>query len=171
MTSAILLSNGDLCFVDDDWHPMLSCVNWNICTNRWTSYAVHRERYGQGRRHIVAMHRLILDAGPGEVVDHINGNGLDNRRVNLRIVTTHENNLNRFKNTRGSSQFKGVTWAKERWQAQIKLHGQMYYLGRFESEIEAARAYDLAARKLFKEFAKLNFPHDAPLPVSRGLER
>jgi hypothetical protein len=106
------------------------------------------------------MHRLIMQPRPDQVVDHINGDGLDNRRANLRICTQAENARNRRKGT-GTSRYKGVSLAKGRtkpWRAQIRVGDQVRNLGYFADEGEAARAYDAAASQLFGDFARLNCP-------------
>lgn len=110
------------------------------------------------------LHRVILarmlgrPLRPGEEVDHIDGNPLNNRRSNLRPATHAQNNRNR----RGwsASGYKGVYWDKQRrkWQARIQHNDRMQHLGYFNSRIEAARAYDDAARDLFGPYAALNFP-------------
>jgi len=96
-----------------------------------------------------------------EHIDHINGDGLDNRRDNLRICTRTENVRCQRKRTKPtSSRFKGVTWHKNHryWQAAIRKNGERTYLGWFKGEEEAARAYDKAAKRLHGDFASLNFP-------------
>jgi hypothetical protein len=110
-------------------------------------------------RKMVFMHRLIMDAPAGLVVDHTNGNKHDNRRSNLRKCTQSENRRNSRK-SRGTSRFKGVSWLRTRgkWQANIYHDGKSIHLGLFDDEIEAAMAYDRKARELFGEFACLNFP-------------
>jgi hypothetical protein len=102
------------------------------------------------------MHKLLTG---WPQTDHINGNGLDNRRCNLRPVTSQQNRANQRK-TRGTSQFKGVYLRRRErnWEAAIKVNRRRIYLGTFSSEVEAARAYDAAARHHFGEFAALNFP-------------
>lgn len=91
-------------------------------------------------------------------VDHRFHNTLDNRRCNIRTCTTAQNQHNQRK-TRGLSQYKGVSWHKtnKKWQALIRLNGQRIYLGYFNNEIDAAKAYDKKARELFREFAFTNF--------------
>lgn len=120
------------------------------------------------------LHRVILarklrrPLRPGEEVDHINGNPLDNRRANLRLATRAQN----ARNSRGwsSSGFKGVYWHKRRsrWQTEIRYNGQKRFLGYFDTPIEAARAYDDAARELYGEFAALNFPRDGEVSARRN---
>jgi hypothetical protein len=94
-------------------------------------------------------------------VDHVNGDGLDNRRSNLRVCTHAENARNQSSRTRMStSRFRGVVWAKDRrkWRAMIGDNGRTVHLGNFTDEIEAAQAYDRAAREMYGAFARLNFP-------------
>jgi hypothetical protein len=101
----------------------------------------------------VRLHRLIMGAKRGELVDHINGDTLDNRRSNLRFATKAENSRNaRIKG--GSSRFKGVSF--NGWAAHIRVDGKLKHLGRFATEEEAARAYNEAAIRHFGEFARLN---------------
>ena len=92
------------------------------------------------------------------ITDHRNGNGLDNRRANLRICTLSENRMSSRKREGCSSQYKGIAWDKyrQKWQAYINVDGKRQHLGRFEDEREAARAYDQAAKKRFGNFARLN---------------
>ena len=95
-----------------------------------------------------------------EETDHIDNNGLNNTRSNLRVCTITENHQNMRKGINCSSQFKGVSWDKrdKAWTAQIQIDKKQHYLGSFESEIDAARAYDKAALRMFASFACLNFP-------------
>ena len=98
-----------------------------------------------------------MNAPRGTIVDHINGNGLDNRLENLRLCSNSENSRN-MRRGRGASNFKGVSWFERDncWRSYIVMLGRQLHLGYFDSEAEAARAYDIAAAKLFGEFAKLN---------------
>lgn len=107
------------------------------------------------------MHRVIMEVSDEYKVDHINHDTLDNRRENLRICKQEQNLRNRIKKGDFSSIYKGVHKCgrrKEKWQATISFSKKHIYLGRYESEIDAACAYDVAAIKHFGEFALLNFP-------------
>jgi len=114
-----------------------------------------------GKEKLVSMHREILKVPKGMLVDHINHDGMDNRSANLRKATHSQNMCNRKKfSCASSSKYKGVSWhkGKRKWEATIGLKGRNIHLGRFKSEIEAAKAYDAAAREYHGEFAYLNFP-------------
>jgi hypothetical protein len=100
-----------------------------------------------------------MNAPKGLLVDHENGDKLDNRRANLRFATNSENQCNRRKTEKTSSQYKGVCLCPEKthWYANIKHKGNKIWLGSFKNEIDAAKAYDRAAIKYFGKFARLNF--------------
>lgn len=121
---------------------------------------------GENRNGKVYMHRQITGCPQGLQVDHINKDRLDNRRENLRICTRSQNNAANRKRKGGSSQYRGVSFSKDPkhrrkpWIAQIQHQKKNRRLGRFDNEEAAARRYDEAARKLFGEFANLNFPDD-----------
>lgn len=105
------------------------------------------------------LHRIITGAKPGQFVDHINGDGLDNRTENLRVVTAGQNRANSRKDRDNKSGFKGVTWVKSsrKWMAQIVVNGERHYLGVFTHKERAAKAYDRAAIHYHGEHAGLNF--------------
>lgn len=123
-----------------------------------TKYAGRRLPKKNGKQQASLMHREILGAKKGEEVDHKNGNGLDNRKENLRLCTRSQNNMNSTKRAGTSSKFKGVYFnkARSKWAAEIEIGGMGKSLGLFINEIDAAHAYNLAAKKHFREFAKLN---------------
>lgn len=142
--------------VDPEDEHYLTKYAWRAFHTRGLTYVRARPRAAGGRISLF-LHNIIMNAPPGVEVDHRNGNGLDNRRANLRLATRSRNNSNR-KLQGGTSPFKGVSWHKqaEKWRAQI-TDGKAYHLGLFISEEDAARAYDAAARLRFGEFARCNF--------------
>jgi hypothetical protein len=156
----IQLTRGKVALVDDCDYERLSMLEWCALKHPSTFYAVKSGRTATGRK-MTYMHREILKPPHNMQCDHIDGNGLDNRRCNLRICTQAEN-LRNGRARAGSSRFKGVSWHKsgQKWLAQIKDDGKTIYLGLFPDETEAARAYDAAARELFGEFARPNFPEE-----------
>src|SRR5690242_17796567 len=103
------------------------------------------------------MHRVIMNASADIHVDRINGDGLDNRRENLRLCTRDENMMNRRKNSNNSSGYKGVDRNKGKWRAYIQVDKKWIHLGYFSTAEQAAHAYDNAAKKYFGEFANTNF--------------
>ncbi len=105
------------------------------------------------------MHRVIMNPPDDMVVDHIDSNGLNNRRTNLRVCTLLQNSYNR-KTIKASSQYKGVRWnkRKKRWVSSISPNGKFILIGYFKDELTAAKAYDEKAKEFFGEFAYLNFP-------------
>ena len=116
-----------------------------------------------GRNVTIRMHRLIASPAAGMVVDHIDGNGLNNTRANLRICRHIDNIRNQAKRP-GSSQFKGVHRRKNRWGAMIYKDKALHFLGSFLNEIDAAKAYDVAAIEAFGAFARINFPDGVQCP-------
>ena len=107
------------------------------------------------------LHRVILDAPPGVVVDHINRDPLDNRRANLRLATHADNMANRCRKAGALGPFRGVEQEGSRYKARFHGRGRKFYIGEYRSPIAAAIAFDAAARRFYGEFATLNFP-DAP---------
>jgi hypothetical protein len=118
-------------------------------------YASTSMRRPDGKRGPVAMHRVILDAQPGQYVDHINANGLDNRRSNLRLCTNSQNLANA--RTGGPDYYRGISFYGKKWVAKC-AHGSRRLVGDAPTAEEAARLYDRFARELHGEFARLNFP-------------
>ncbi len=151
----IPLTQGQWALVDADDFEWLSQWTWCAATQRNHLIALSKPK--SHAPHLL-MHRLITPNTP--VVDHINGNSLDNRRSNLRAATPSQNGANARRSRANSTGFKGVYFARERnkWAARIKVNYREIGLGRFSSAEDAARAYDAAARKHFGEFAQTNFP-------------
>ena len=137
--------DGRSCLVDAEDYPFLSRFKWAEREEHHNVYAV-THFYAGGNWCEIKMHRLIMNAKKSQQIDHINGNGLDNRKQNLRLVGHRYNAQNRHVDKPGkSSRFRGVVANKGKWQATIKIKKKTTYLGRFESEEDAARAYDKAA--------------------------
>lgn len=140
---------------DQSW---LERFAWHlICPRRQSPHAASGKAKNHGGQRL--LHRAILNLKDGEIVDHINGNGLDCRRANFRPCVQKENARNRRSHRGSSSRFRGVSWCKrdKRWVAQIGVDYTRNHIGRFASEIEAAKAYDAEATKRFGQFARLNF--------------
>jgi hypothetical protein len=105
---------------------------------------------------IFRLHRFILQAKPGQCVDHVNGNGLDNRKSNLRLCTNAENRRNSAKHRDGAAKYKGIIKLREKWQAGVSVGGLKHRLGPYPTEEDAASAYNIGALELHGEFARLN---------------
>lgn len=160
MTTRIPLAGGLTAIVDDE-DAHLAGVRWCAHADRNKTYAV-RVEVMESVQVFRLLHREILNAPEGIEVDHINGDGLDNRRANLRLATRAQNQWNSGRRSDNTSGFKGVGWvrSRQRWQAKIKVRGLRIFLGYHASPEAAAQAYDAAARQHFGEFARLNFPSE-----------
>jgi len=152
----IPLTRGKYAIVDAADYEQLNRHKW--CAS-FTGKRFYAYRKDHGRSTL--MHRVLTNCPAGMVVDHIDGNGLNNRRSNLRVCTPTQNVRN-CGPIRKSSKFKGVCYNKRwgQWVVWIRYDGRNIFVGRFDDEIEAARAYDRQAAVLFGEFAYLNFPHE-----------
>jgi len=152
----ISLSQGYSTIVDDEDYDQLANYKW-YAKKAYKSKLVYAVR-SKNDRH-VHMGRVITNCPSGYVVDHINGNPLDNRRSNLRVCTQGQNTRNLSPYIKPmASQYKGVSWdnEKKRWRGEIHVSGKRHKLGRFRNEKDAAVAYNLAAQRLHGEFARLN---------------
>jgi hypothetical protein len=152
----IPLTKGKIAIVDTADYDWLSSFTWSTSQKASGVYACRHVK-----RKNIYMHRVITNAPAGKVVDHIDRNGLNNRRSNLRICSAADNSRN-SRGKSGTSRYKGVFWNKKnkKWLVAIKYNRKFRHIGYFENETDAAKAYDKAARKLFGEFAYLNFPEE-----------
>jgi len=152
VTQKIWLDEKTCTIVDDEDAERFSWFDWFLSSDKRYPYAVTN----------VSLHRLILMAPKNMIADHINGDTLDNRRSNLRLVTPQQSVYNTRGHNDSSSRFKGVSYEKSRgkWAAGITVNKVHLNLGRFDDEREAARAYDRAALIHHGEFAWVNFPEE-----------
>lgn len=156
----VQLTRGLVALVDaDDYPRVMAAGRWNARPHGKTIYAQHGIVLPDGRRSTQQMHNFIT----GVIgIDHRNGDGLDNRRSNLRVTTQAQNCANTRIRSNNKSGFKGVSWhaARAAWVAQIKSGDTSHHLGLFSDREAAARAYDDAAIDLFGEYARINFPKE-----------
>ncbi len=153
----IKLTQGKVAIVDDADYEFLSKFKWYALkpTGNKNFYAA-RGNYDKitKKRSIQYMHKVLLETT--DYVDHINRNSLDNRRCNLRSATPSQSRMN--STPKGSSEYMGVSWSKSncKWYAHCTYGGKRQYLGSFNQEIQAARAYDRFVKNIYGEFANLN---------------
>lgn len=136
--------------------PLVKEYNWSACVRSRSVYAVRTDNTGLTPRKVL-LHRLLMSEPQGLEIDHRDGNGLNNRRKNLRSATHSENTYNRRVNKNNTSGLKGVYWYKraQKWMARIGVNGNREYLGLFETPEEAHAAYCAASRKLHGEFGRV----------------
>lgn len=158
MSKHIKLSQGYLAIVDDEDYDLISNYNWYARVTKNSVYAVSNIN-----KTTVQMHRFILNAGKEFMVDHIDRNGLNNTKINLRIASRSQNLMNSKKPKNGkTSKYKGVCLNKQTpnnkkcWRAEIRINRKSHFIGYFYNEKDAAIAYNKKAKELFGDFARLN---------------
>jgi hypothetical protein len=157
----IKLKDNYFVMVDDEDYERISQIKWSLHdkTNKSLMiYARSTKKYGS-----IYMHRFIMNANKDQKIDHINGNGLDNRKENLRFATHQENNFNKKPYENNQCGYKGVRQVNNRskpYIATITYNALARYIGSYYTVEEAAKAYDKKATELFGEFAYLNFPQE-----------
>lgn len=177
MPALISLSRGLYTMIDEEDFDRVSAYTWHA-SGRYGGFYASRTYQQDSRKISVYLHRFLMDAQPGQEVDHINGDRLDNRRTaNLRICTHGQNMANAKGRDYGRSAYKGVSPVTQtgRWAAFIGGHASHEYVGTFNTDVEAAEAYDLAARARYGAFARTNFPPDhissiSAIPVKRVVQ-
>lgn len=158
MSKEIPLTQGKVALVDDEDYESVNQYKWYANNDGKTFYARRNIPKGPRRQETILLHRVILDAPKDMTVDHINGDGLDCRRENLRLATKMENNHNHRHKSNNKSGYTGVFFRKdiEKWAASIGVENRRIHLGMFSSPEEAAYAYDKAAKVYYGEFARFN---------------
>lgn len=154
----INLTQGQVAIVDEELYLKFNCVKWLAVKYPGGYYAARAipNINGKRKQRIIYMHRIIIGAEKGELVDHINGNGLDNRINNLRLATYSQNAMNRNSEKGSSTEYKGVRFKSGKYEANIGFNSKVIYIGRFDTAEEAAIAYNKQALTYHKEYAKLN---------------
>ena len=161
----IKLTRGKVAIVDDSLFDLLNAFSWYAQKPNYVWYASRDETRVDGSRSTVFMHRLIAEmAGMdmSQVINHRDGDGLNNQTGNLRSATTAQSIQNQRMKRNNTSGYRGVNWNRpnRKWMALIMADGKRFNLGCYPSKVEAALAYDAAARLHHGEFARLNFPNN-----------
>jgi hypothetical protein len=172
MSKEIKLTQGQIAIVDNEDYDRVKGYTW--FANNWTgsSKLLSAKTWVEkgGKRHLVSLHRFLLNLPSNSSVLFRNDNPLDCRRSNMEIVTPKDACRTGRLKRNNTSGYKGVTWStqKGRWRAFIKVDRRQIHLGFFDDPVEAAHAYDDAARKYFGKFARLNFPREGERSVNEG---
>lgn len=156
MTKYIKIS-GQVAMVDNEDYDWISKFSWHLKNSGTVLYA--RCNVVLDNKHTtMTMHRMVMTAKKGQIVDHIDRNGLNNQKYNLRFATKAQNKMNCISHKNSSSKYKGVHWNKvsKVWQSRIQFEGKKIFLGAFDNEIEAARAYDKKSIEIFGEYSRVN---------------
>ena len=154
----IELTQGKMTLVDDEDFEELNRFKWHAHKEGTSFYALRFSYSPGGKRICIRMHREILKPPREMQCDHIDHNGLNNYRENLRICTSLQNHMNRQLNKNSTSGLKGVHWNKrcKKWQVRMQINNKRKSVGYFLNKEEAGKAYDGMAKKYFGEFAHLN---------------
>jgi hypothetical protein len=152
----IPLSRGYEAIIDVGDVEYAGRYNWFCAIHKGKPYARRNERRADGSKYGAYLHRDLVGAAGRLDVDHVNGNGLDNRRSNLRLATRSQNMMNRSSQANNRSGYKGVCWQREKrkWRAAIWLDGRKTYLGDFKDIEEARAAYESASLRLHGPFSQ-----------------
>ena len=155
----IKLNKGKYALVDGDDFGKVNQYEWKALKRSHgnNKFDVIRNETIDGKKKIIYMHRFIMNPENSKIqVDHINGNGFDNRKCNLRLCSNSQNNMNKQKRSDNTSGYKGVSFYKGKFYAEIMKEQTPYKLGTFKTALEAAKAYNAKALELHGEFARLN---------------
>jgi hypothetical protein len=166
----LVLARGELAIVDAIVFGDVRRYSWRVkYDDRGKAAAVTTIVRENGHRFALYLHRYVIDAAKGALIDHRDGNVLDNRRANLRVASASQSSWNGRKRDRGTSRFKGVSaHPNGSWYARISARRRSTHLGYFKTERAAALAYDVAARRLHGKFACVNFPRKGEQHALRG---
>lgn len=156
----IKITQGCRAFIDDEDFEKVSRYRWYLVRplkSKTLKYAACK-KYPDGEKKTLLMHRLILNAPKGRPVDHIDRNGLNNQKSNLRICSIRENNLNCKIHKTNKSGYRGVCWHEQNscYRAYFSLHNKTYHIGLFQTAKEAAIARNEKMKQLGCKFARLN---------------
>lgn len=156
----IPLTKGKHTIVDEADYEHLSKMKWRITHNGYARHDINNS----STRACLFMHRIIMNCPDDMIIDHINGDKLDNRKCNLRLCTHNDNKKARNKPRKAlgqyTSKYKGVCLYRKRWLAKLESNGKQHYIGMFATEKEAAIAYNNFALIYHGEFARLNIVED-----------
>ncbi len=152
----IKIANDRKIIIDDCDEILFNSKSWRVVTVRGKSYLTWGFKK-DGKNIVMKFHRVIMEAKKGQILDHINGDSLDNRRSNLRFVNSKQNAWNSVNKKNSRSRFKGVGWSHDIWVVNIRAGIKQIYVGRFKDEFEAAYNYDLASLKYHGDFGLRNF--------------
>jgi hypothetical protein len=160
MVKEIKLTKGKFAIVDDEDYDELMKYKWYAIKGSTIYFYARRTPFKDGQ-HKISMHRQILNF-PDKIIDHVNRNGLDNRKSNLRLCSKSENRINCKKHKNNTSGFRGVSWHPliKKWQVRIQHNNISVHIGYFSEKIQGAKSYDKKAIEFFGKFVVLNFPEE-----------